>query len=158
MHDDHPCVHSPSQVSSTNCRAGHRAETRQISCVKNQFFWAVSGCTPLGPLFLYFSYFFFIFVFFFNFFPYFSFFLCFSFVFSFFFFIFSFIFLLFSFLKNVSSFFIFSLFSFLGCSKSVVALQDSLWNSAHSGDDQVESRLWWAAGGSSPTFVPESPD
>ena len=25
-------------------------------------------------------------------------------------------------------------------------------------DDQVESRLWWAAGGSSLTFVPESPD
>ena len=30
--------------------------------------------------------------------------------------------------------------------------------SAHSGDDQVESRIWLAAGGSSPTFVPESPD
>ena len=29
MHDDHPCAHSPSQVSSTKCRAGHRAETRQ---------------------------------------------------------------------------------------------------------------------------------
>ena len=27
-----------------------------------------------------------------------------------------------------------------------------------SGDDQVESRIWWAAGGPSPTFVPESPD
>ena len=25
-------------------------------------------------------------------------------------------------------------------------------------EDQVESRKWWAAGGSSPTFVPESPD
>ena len=25
-------------------------------------------------------------------------------------------------------------------------------------DDQVESRIWWAAGGSSPSFVPESPD
>ena len=24
-------------------------------------------------------------------------------------------------------------------------------------EDQVESRKWWAAGGSSPTFVPESP-
>ena len=24
-------------------------------------------------------------------------------------------------------------------------------------EDQVESRVWWAAGGSSPTFVPESP-
>ena len=34
----------------------------------------------------------------------------------------------------------------------------SMWNSAHSGDDQVESRIWWAAGESSPTFVPESPD
>ena len=29
MHDDHPCAHSQSQVSSTNSRAGHRAETRQ---------------------------------------------------------------------------------------------------------------------------------
>ena len=68
-----------------------------------------------------------------------------------------------------------SLFSFLGCSKSLAALQDSLeksahsglalfalywlvvtfsmWNSAHSGDDQVQSRFWWAAGGSSPTFT-----
>ena len=65
-----------------------------------------------------------------------------------------------------------SLFSFLGCSKSVAALQDSLGKSAHSelalicfvlarrrfGDDRVGSRFWWAAGGSSPTFVPESPD
>ena len=34
----------------------------------------------------------------------------------------------------------------------------SLWNSAHSGGDQIESLFWWAAGGSSPTFVPESPD
>ena len=33
-----------------------------------------------------------------------------------------------------------------------------MWNSAHSGDDPVESRTCWAAGGSSPTFIPESPD
>ena len=70
-----------------------------------------------------------------------------------------------------------SLFSFLGCSKSVAALQGSLgksahselalfalywlvvWNSAHSGDDQVESRIWWAAGGSvKSNLVPESRD
>ena len=70
------------------------------------------------------------------------------------------IFLLFSCLKNVSSFFIHvvSLFSFLGCSKSVAGLHDSMGKSAHSGDDQVESRMWWAAEGSSPTFAPESPD
>ena len=29
MHDDHPCAHSPPQVSSTKCRAGYRADTRQ---------------------------------------------------------------------------------------------------------------------------------
>ena len=33
-----------------------------------------------------------------------------------------------------------------------------MWNSAHSGDDQVESRFWWAAAGSSPSFEPESSD
>ena len=66
MHDDHLCAHSPSQVSSTNCRAGHRAETRQtksdffgpsislrfiltlLSVKKNQFFGPVSGGTFLG--------------------------------------------------------------------------------------------------------------
>ena len=88
----------------------------------------------------------------------------------------------FVFLLKKTCFFLFrcvSLFSFLGFSKSVTALQDSLgksahsagficfvlarrhfslWNGALSGDDQVESRMWWAAGGSSPTFVPESPD
>ena len=29
MHDDYSCALSPSQGSSTTCRAGHRAETRQ---------------------------------------------------------------------------------------------------------------------------------
>ena len=94
------------------------------------------------------------------------------------FFLFSFFILLFSFCFPLKK--LFPFFSFLGCSESVAALQDSLgksahselalsalycprrhyslWNSAHSGDDQVESRIWWAAGGSSPTFVPESPD
>ena len=71
--------------------------------------------------------FFCIFVFFFNFFPCFFFF---SFVFLFF------MFPLFSFcspLRNVSSFFqCVSLFSFLGCSKSVAALQDSFGKSSHS--------------------------
>ena len=96
----------------------------------------------------------------------------FSFVFPFF-ILHSFIFLLF-FLFGLSSFFVLFLF-FLSRAQN---LQDSLgnvhilswlyfvlarrhfslWNSAHSGDDQVENRKWWAAGGSSPTFVPESPD
>ena len=40
----------------------------------------------------------------------------------------------------------------------VVARHFSQGSSAHSSDDQVESRIWWAAGGSSHTFVPEPPD
>ena len=71
---------------------------------------------------------FFIFVFFFNFFPFFPFF---SFAFPFFIF-YSFIFLLFSFKKSFFLFHFVALFSFLGCSKSVAALQDSLGKSAHS--------------------------
>ena len=45
MHDDHPYVRTAPQVSSTKCRAGHRAETRQTwwrSAV--EFFSSVSGC------------------------------------------------------------------------------------------------------------------
>ena len=134
----------------------------------------------MGPLFFsscLFFIFFFHFRFLFNFFPCFSFFFPLFFLFHFLFFYFPFVFL---FKRNVSSFSFLFLFSFLGCSKSVAALQDSLgesahsqlaffcfvlahrhfslWNSAHPGDDQVESRIWWAAGGSSPTFAPESPD
>ena len=112
--------------------------------------------TTLGLIFLL-SIFacFFIFVFFFNFFPCFSFFSLFVFLFSIFFIYFPFVFLIKK--KFLPFSFCFSFF-FLGCPKTVAALQDSLWKSGHSGNDQVESRLWWAAGGSSPTFVPESPD
>ena len=106
-----------------------------------------------------FSCFFFFFVFFFTFFPCFSLFLCFS---------FHCLFLCFHFFNVFFLFNCVSLFSLLGCSKSVAALQYSLGESAHSelasftfahsGDDQVESRTWWVAGGSSHIFVPESPD
>ena len=40
MHDDHPCAHNPSQVSSTNSRARHRAETRQTCFFLLFFFFA----------------------------------------------------------------------------------------------------------------------
>ena len=56
-------------------------------------------------------------------------------------------------------------FSSLGCSKSdfffaSVALHQLVISWCHLviSDDQVESRLWWVAGGSSHTFVAESPD
>ena len=133
----------------------------------------------MGPLFffscLFFVFFHFRFLFSISFHA-FPFFLCLSF-FSIF---YSFIFLLFS-LKNVSSFFIFvSLFSFLGCSKSVAALKDSLGKSAHS--ELALFALYWLVVtfpcgimhilvmirlrvvfggrrvGSSPSFAPESPD
>ena len=103
---------------------------------KKNIFWAVSGGgggrggTPSGPLFFLLSIFefvlyFFIFVFFFNFFPCFSFF---SLVFPF----SIFLFLYFPFKKCFFLFHFVSLSSFLGCSKSVAALQDSLGESAHS--------------------------
>ena len=107
-----------------------------LGCSKSSFFCGV----PLGSLFFLLSVFhyFFIFVFFFNFFPCFSFFPLF-FLFSFF---YSFIFLVFSFFKK--KFFLFhfvSLFSFLRCSKSVAALQDSLGKSAHS--ELASFALYW---------------
>ena len=89
---------------------------------KNDF-WAVSGGTPLGPFFFSLVYFFifFIFVLFFNFFPCFPFFIMYSVIFR-----------LFSFKKSFFLFHVVSLFSFIGCSKSVATLQDSLRKSAHS--------------------------
>ena len=81
-----------------------------------------------GPLFFSLVNFFIFFVFFFNFFTCFSFF---SFVFPLFIF-YSFIFVLFSSFKNFFLFLFVSLFSFLGCPKSVAVLQDSLGKSAHS--------------------------
>ena len=49
MHDDHPCAHSPSQVSSTKCRAGYRAETRQTFFSFFFFFvfyfFSILGCS-----------------------------------------------------------------------------------------------------------------
>ena len=89
----------------------------------------------------------------------------------------SFIFPLSSFYKKSFVLFHFvSLFSLLGCSKSVAALQESLVKSAHS--ELALFALYWLVvtfpngivhilvmislrvvhGGSSPTFVPESPD
>ena len=133
----------------------------------------------MGPYFFSLVYFFifFIFVFFFNFFPCFSFF---SFVFPFFFIFHFFLFLLFSFQKIVSSFFILFLFFLFSGAQNLWRHSRIPWGkvhilswlyllcigssslfpveSAHSGDVQVESRFWWAAGGSSPTFVPESSD
>ena len=129
----------------------------------NIIFWRRLGGYHIGPSFFSLVYFF-ILVFFFNFFLCFSFF---SFVFPFFIFH-SFIFLLFSFKK---CFFLFQnlwrhsripwgkvhilSWLYLLCIGS-----SSLFHMecAHFGDDQVESHVWWAAGGSSPTFVPESPD
>ena len=77
--------------------------------------------TPLGPLFLFFSYFFlpfFLFVFFFFFLP-----------------------------SSVALITITAVISWFSVGHRLVII-----------DDQVESRFRWAAGGSSPTFVPESPD
>ena len=93
---------------------------------KKSFFWAVSGGTPLGPFFLL------------SILTFFSFSFSFSITFHVFplFFLFSFFIPLFSFYFPFKKcFFLFhfvSLFSFLGCSKSVAALQDSLVKSAHS--------------------------
>ena len=99
------------------------------SYVKNHFFGPSRGVPHLALFFFSCLFFhFFIFVFFFNFFP------CFSFFFVFPLSIFySFIFLLFFFSRKCFFFFHFvSLFCFLGFSKSLAALQDSLWKSAHS--------------------------
>ena len=100
----------------------------ESSLVKKTCFWAVSRSTPLGPLFSLlsiFSFFRFLFQFLSFVFP---FFMCFSFL-SFFIY---FIFLLFFFKKCFFLFHCVSLFSFLGCPKSVAALRDSLGESAHS--------------------------
>ena len=121
----------------------------------------------MGPLFFSLVYFFifFHFRFLFQFLSmFFSFFLCFSF-FHFLLLYFPFVFL---FQKNILSFFIlFLFFLFSGAQRLwrhsripwgkvhilsficfVLARRHfSLWNSAHSGDDHVESRIWWAAGG-----------
>ena len=116
-------------------------------------FWGRLGWYPSGLFFfslVYVFIFFFIYVFFFNFFSMlFLFFLCIS---SFIFY--SFIFLLFFFSRVLKK-----------SANSELALFALYWlvvtftcGIVHSGDDQVESCIWWAAGGSSPTFVPESPD
>ena len=130
--------------------------------------------STVGPLFFLVYFFFFIFVCFFFFFPCFSFFpLFFIFSFS---LDFPFVFLK----KSVSFFFILFLFFLFSGAQHLWRHSRIPWGKvhilswhyllcigssslfpvdrAHSGDDQVVSRTWWAAVGSSPTFVPESPD
>ena len=101
----------------------------KFSCEDIIFFWAVSGGTPLGPLFFSLLFFYlkknsFSLSISFHDFPFFPLFFLF------------FIFYIFSFcFPQKKSFFLFhfvSLFFFLGCSKSLAALQDSLKKSAHS--------------------------
>ena len=146
----------------------------KLLCKKH--FFGRLGVYPTGPLFFFSCLFFplfFHFRFLFQFLSMlFLFFLCFSF-FNF----YSFIFLLFSFFFRNSSFFmLFLFFLFSGVqnlwrhSWGKVHIPSWLYllcigssslfpvDSAHSGDDQVESRIWWVADGSSHTFAAESPD
>ena len=144
----------------------------KLSCKKHFF--------GRGPLFSFFCFscFFFSFSFsfsnFFHVFFFFLFSLCFSFLHFFLYFSFDFL------SKNVSSFFILFLFFLFSSAQNlwwhsripwgkctfwagsicfVLARRHfSLLNGAHSGEKHVESRIWGAAGGSSHTFAPESPD